>query len=64
MNIDEIRNDMAKQGKDLDDYNIKLTNNGYTATPKSHYELKQIAQKEDIKLAAELYYEIMKVGGE
>lgn len=47
MNIIEIKKEIISQGKNPDDFNIKITENGYSVTPKWFYENKQIAKKED-----------------
>lgn len=47
MTIEEIRQELAEQGKDPDDFNITINGNGYSITPKWFAETKWIAQKED-----------------
>jgi hypothetical protein len=47
MVIEEIKQELIEQGKNPDDFNITITENGYSITPKWFYENKQIAKKED-----------------
>ncbi len=46
MTIEEIKQELIEQGKDPNDFNIKIIENGYTITPKRFYETKQVARKE------------------
>ena len=45
--IEEIKNQLIQEGKDPNDFNITITENGYSITPKWFYETKQIAKQED-----------------
>ena len=47
MSISEIKKQLTESGKNPDDFNITITENGYSVTPKWFYETKQIAKKED-----------------
>lgn len=47
MKLEEINQDLIHHGKNPDDFNITITENGYSVTPKWFYETKQIARKED-----------------
>lgn len=47
MTIDDIKQELISQGKDPDDFNIEITEDRYSITPKRFYEIKQIAKKED-----------------
>ena len=47
MDIETIKQELINQGKNPNDFNITLTENGYSITPKWFYENKQIAKKED-----------------
>ena len=47
MKYEDIVKELSKTDKDIDDFNIKVTENGYSITPKWFYENKQIAKKED-----------------
>lgn len=47
MTIDEVKQELIKQGKDPDDFNIEITENGCSVTPKWFYEQKQISKKEN-----------------
>ncbi|MGB3926519.1 MAG: hypothetical protein WBL14_09170 [Caldicoprobacterales bacterium] len=47
MKLEEIKQDLIHHGKNPDDFNITITENGYSVTPKWFYETKQIAKKED-----------------
>ena len=44
---EEIEQKLIEQGLDIEDFNINVTENGYSVTPKWFYETKQIAKKED-----------------
>lgn len=44
---EEVRQNLLEQGKDPNDFNIVVTENGHSITPKWFYENKQIAKKED-----------------
>ena len=46
MTIEEIKQELTEQGKDPNDFNIKIIENGHTITPKRFYETKQVARKE------------------
>lgn len=45
--IERIKQELYEQGEDLNDFNVTITKNGYSITPKWFYETKQIAKKED-----------------
>ena len=47
MDIIIIEQELINQGRDPDDFYIKITENGYSVIPKWFYEIKQIAKKED-----------------
>lgn len=47
MVIEEIKQELIAHGKNPDDFNIKLFENGYSVTPKWFFENKEIAKKED-----------------
>ena len=47
MTIEEIKQELINQGKDLNDFEITITEDGHTVTPKWFYEYKKIAKKED-----------------
>lgn len=47
MNIDEIKQELLEQGKNPDDFNVVITESGYSVTPKWYFEQKQIAKEED-----------------
>lgn len=47
MTLENIKEELMKLGKDPNDFNITITENGYSITPKWFYEIKQIAKKED-----------------
>lgn len=47
MTIEDIKQELTEQGKDPNDFDIKIIKNGYSITPKWFYEQKQIAKKED-----------------
>lgn len=47
MTIEEIKQELLEQGKNPNDFNIKITENCISVTPKWFYETKQIAKKED-----------------
>lgn len=44
---EQIKQEIINQGKNPDDFNIKITENGYSITPKWYYEQKRIAKLED-----------------
>lgn len=44
---EEIKQELIEQGLDIEDFNINVTENGYSITPKWFYEQKQIAKQED-----------------
>lgn len=50
MTVEEIKQELIEQGKDPNDFNIEITKNGYSVTPKWFYEQKTIAKREDTKL--------------
>ena len=45
--IGQLEQELIEQGKNPNDFNIRVTENGHTITPKWFYETKQIAKKED-----------------
>lgn len=47
MGIEEIKQHLIDIGHNPDDFNIIITEHGYSITPKWFYESKQIAKKED-----------------
>ena len=47
VNLETIMQNLVEQGKNPDDFNITIMQNGYSVTPKWFYEQKQIAKKED-----------------
>ena len=47
MTMEEIKQNLKNKGKDISDFDIKITEIGYSITPKWFYETKQIAKKED-----------------
>lgn len=65
MTIDEIKQKLVEQGKDPNDFNIKIMQNSYSYTPKWFYEHKKIAKqqdkpiKEDVDVVAETAVTVM-----
>ena len=47
MTLEEIKQELIDQSKDPNDFNIKITENGHSITPKWFYENKKIAKQED-----------------
>lgn len=47
MTLEEIKEKLIKDGNDPNDFNIYITETGYSVTPKWFYEPKKIAKKED-----------------
>ena len=47
MDLSTIKEQLVKEHKDPNDFNIKILENGYSVEPKWFYETKQIAKKED-----------------
>lgn len=47
MTIDNIKKELRDLGQNPDDFNINITENGYSVTPKWFYETKQVAKQED-----------------
>lgn len=47
MKLNKIRQEIIDRGQSPDDFDIKITENGYSITPKWFYETKQIAKQED-----------------
>lgn len=56
MTIDEIKQELIVQGREPDDFDITILEDGYSITPKWYYENKQIAKKEDIKVKNEVAF--------
>lgn len=54
MDLENIREEIEKEGKNPDDFNVDIREGGYSVTPKWFYETKQIAKKEDEKLKNEV----------
>jgi len=54
MTEQDIIQELINQGRDPDDFIIKITENSYSIVPKWFYETKKIAQKEDMPLGVEL----------
>lgn len=54
MTIDEIKQEIIDQGRDPEDFDIIITENGYAVTPKWFTETKWIARNEDRALGIEL----------
>ena len=50
----QAEQEIINQGQDPNDFNIQITKEGYSITPKWFYEQKQIAKKEDIALGLEI----------
>lgn len=47
MTIEEIKEQLREQGKDSNDFNITVLENGYSISPKWFYETKQKIKKEN-----------------
>lgn len=47
MTLVNIIEELINQGKDPNDFNIKILEDGYSISPKWFYETKQIAKQED-----------------
>lgn len=47
MTIEGIKESLVREGRNPSDFNITITENGYSVTPKWFYETKQIAKQED-----------------
>lgn len=47
MELERIKQELMERGKNPNDFNIVITEDGYSITPKWFYETKQIAEKED-----------------
>lgn len=47
MTLGKITQELIEQGKNPNDFNIKVFEEGYSVTPKWFYEDKQIAKEED-----------------
>ncbi len=54
MELIDIEKELIKHGKDPKDFNINITENGYSTSPKWYFENKQIAKKEDKPIIEDL----------
>lgn len=49
----ELEKELINSGKNPNDYEIKIFENGYSFTPKASYEMRQVAQEENEALKKE-----------
>ncbi|EGW39092.1 hypothetical protein [Desulfosporosinus sp. OT] len=63
--LEQVEQELIQQGADPNDFNIKITETGYSVTPKWFYENKQIAKnevgptKEDVETVADTVVYLM-----
>lgn len=50
MTLEDIKKELMSYGHNPNDFNIKITETGYSVIPKWYYEQKQVAQQEDVPI--------------
>lgn len=68
MTFEQVKQQLLMEGKNPDDYAILVTSNGYfvwrkDVAPNFMLAAEQISERGDLRVLAEVYYEIMKLGG-